>query len=336
MRDLATPAGIDHDYNFISAIERGIERSDRQIVDEKKLVDRNELFRDHSEHYRYGRKALRQWAPPESSLAKALHRAQVIVDKAPKGMKRNVDNTTNWSRNEKCINWTVEWVREDGTKELTKVLETNGLGKSWGLVLEAEILKDMTPAERKADRKRKAEEHGIKNAKRVRVELDSSTTITTTSTMQNPDSSAWNLETDKSTAPPTQESNTFSPTADIDKRVSALYFYLHRPYTPAADPTVLIPLPRSSNLSQLLPNRVVQEFPTIYVLPSAPADLPDEYLLESHYLAGGKPEVPECPFEDPSSSEEGDGDDDDDDDDDDTSSEEESNDEDDEMEDGEI
>ena len=42
--ELATPAGIDHDYNFISSIERGIERTDRLIVDEKRLVDRKELL----------------------------------------------------------------------------------------------------------------------------------------------------------------------------------------------------------------------------------------------------------------------------------------------------
>lgn len=31
--DLTTPAGIDHDYNFLTGIERGLERSDRETED---------------------------------------------------------------------------------------------------------------------------------------------------------------------------------------------------------------------------------------------------------------------------------------------------------------
>lgn len=40
---LKTPAGIDHDYNFLSAIERERERNQREIVDERKLFSQKEL-----------------------------------------------------------------------------------------------------------------------------------------------------------------------------------------------------------------------------------------------------------------------------------------------------
>lgn len=40
---LKTPAGVDHDYNFLSAIERERERNQREIVDERKLFSKKEL-----------------------------------------------------------------------------------------------------------------------------------------------------------------------------------------------------------------------------------------------------------------------------------------------------
>lgn len=40
---LKTPAGIDHDYNFLSAIERERERNQREIVDERRLFSQKEL-----------------------------------------------------------------------------------------------------------------------------------------------------------------------------------------------------------------------------------------------------------------------------------------------------
>lgn len=42
---LKTPAGVDHDYNFLSAIERERERNQREIVDERKLFSEKELGR---------------------------------------------------------------------------------------------------------------------------------------------------------------------------------------------------------------------------------------------------------------------------------------------------
>jgi len=39
------------------------------------------------------------------------------IFKAPIGMKRNTENSTNWSKNHKCISWQVEWVREGDTGE---------------------------------------------------------------------------------------------------------------------------------------------------------------------------------------------------------------------------
>lgn len=64
---------------------------------------------------------------------------------------------------------------------------------------------------------------------------------------------------------------------------TANHFYLLRPHTPTAS-RVLIPILPDSTLSNSLKNRVVLEFPTIYVLPYPPEALPGQYMLEEQFL----------------------------------------------------
>lgn len=68
-----------------------------------------------------------------------------------------------------------------------------------------------------------------------------------------------------------------------------LHFYLRRPHTPSSS-RVVIPLPPSSTLAEILRNRVVLEFPTIYTLSQPPNRLPDGYMLESEFLGLSKKE----------------------------------------------
>lgn len=64
---------------------------------------------------------------------------------------------------------------------------------------------------------------------------------------------------------------------------TANHFYLLRPHTPTAS-RVLVPLLPASTLSTALQNRVVLEFPTVYVLPYSPEALPEQYMLEEQFL----------------------------------------------------
>jgi hypothetical protein len=283
--ELATPAGIDHDYNFISSIERGIERTDRLIVDEKRLVDRKELL-GHGDSRRW---KARQHTGGDTLLERALERSGVIVDKAPKGMRRNIDNSTNWSRYQKCINWQVEWVRDDGSSLLGKVLEIHPIREAFTALLEEQRRTGMTAAEKKQDKKRKATEIK-KMAKKAKTESGFDL-LMQTSTLQNPDSSAW----DQFVVPALEEADGKSmiesdtellpvPSNESYEVPVDYYFYLHRPYTPSSQPRVLIPLSSSEPLSTLLRNRVVLEYPTIYALPSPPTSLPHNFMLEHDYL----------------------------------------------------
>ena len=77
--DLATPRGIDRDYNFITGIERGVENAERDAE------RRGTLRRD--QHKR-----------EKSALEDTLERAGVYVHRAPKGMSRNIQNKTRWHK----------------------------------------------------------------------------------------------------------------------------------------------------------------------------------------------------------------------------------------------
>ena len=86
--------------------------------------------------------------------------------------------------------------------------------------------------------------------------------------------------------PPTSASATPRPTS-----TPSLKFYLHHPSLPSKDP-VLIPLPSDATLATSLTNRLVLEFPTIYVLPQhEDRGLPDGFISEDDYFAAAKKDL---------------------------------------------
>lgn len=151
---LKTPAGVDHDYNFLSSIERERERNQREIVDERRLFSEKELGRlDDPYSFR------KQWfgenvrfqpvgaAPRQfgsdgeedsgdgagnrkhipakaSQLTRTLRQRLALEDvevvQMPVGMTRQRENTTSWNRKSRRINWCVEWIVYDGDGEELK------------------------------------------------------------------------------------------------------------------------------------------------------------------------------------------------------------------------
>ena len=70
-----------------------------------------------------------------------------------------------------------------------------------------------------------------------------------------------------------------------------LNFYLHHPSLPSRH-TVLIPVPPDAKLATLLTNRIVLEFPTLYVLRSPPdGALPEGYVSEEDFFDAAKKEL---------------------------------------------
>ena len=86
--------------------------------------------------------------------------------------------------------------------------------------------------------------------------------------------------------PPTSTSEISRPTS-----TPSLQFYLHHPSLPSKDP-VLIPLPPNATLAISLTNRLVLEFPTIYVLPQHQDNgLPDGFISEDDYFAAAQKDL---------------------------------------------
>jgi hypothetical protein len=82
---LATPAGIDHDYNFLTGIERGLDKAERQLQG-KGLGTVPDSRRDTKG---------RQTSDQHFAVA------GVAVIRAPKGLSRQKDNKTHQNKKQK-------------------------------------------------------------------------------------------------------------------------------------------------------------------------------------------------------------------------------------------
>lgn len=187
MRQLATPAGIDHDYNFLSAIERSVERSDRLLVEEKGIVTVKELREGPPEPRQFSSRGRGRGrggrgggtdgidhagikSENEIKILKEYQRIGVRVERLPKGMARQKLNGTSWSRKQKCVVMQVEWLRaiEGGEVEtiMSKVLMTTPIGIAYKNILEERRRAAMTPEEKAQEKKKRAAEVAERASKR--------------------------------------------------------------------------------------------------------------------------------------------------------------------------
>ena len=220
--------------------------------------------------------------PGNACIHRMLKGMDIKVINAPKGMRRNTENTTSWNKKHRSIVWQVEWMREGKKRELYRAMGNQPIGAVWKLFCEEERHLAMSLDEQKEEKKRKrAAETKSRAAKKRKLELESELDLTTISTIQNPETGAWNRTPALSTPPniSPQESAEREP-KDYDFRL-----YLHRPLTPASFPKVLTLIEPSKPLTELLRKCDVLEFPTIYVFENHTAHPPPGFMLERAYLA---------------------------------------------------
>ncbi len=79
--DLATPKGIDHDYNYLTSIEREIDHAERDASSRGVVLEE-------------ARRKNKNKQKGEVHVETALEKCGVIVAKAPKGMTRAKQNET--------------------------------------------------------------------------------------------------------------------------------------------------------------------------------------------------------------------------------------------------
>jgi hypothetical protein len=276
--EVATASGIDHDYNFLHGIETRIQRSEKVLIEDLGIVNAKELerarkgvdekdFRD-----RYGD----DHAKGEVQVDRILKEKKIRVVKAPKGMRRNKENTTGWSKKHRCINWQVEWMRTpNGERTLYRTLDKHSLGEAFDIMFEEERKLGLSKEDKKEEKRRKAADRILHQAKKPKIE---ETTISTISILQDCSTGAWNVMPIYSIPEPIY---TEPP---IPQKHREYHFYLHRPLTPASYPKVLAPLDTTKSISELLRGRDVMEFPTIHVQEEDPKKLPSGFILEREYL----------------------------------------------------
>ncbi|KAH8684794.1 hypothetical protein BGZ60DRAFT_398326 [Tricladium varicosporioides] len=297
---LLTPSGIDHDYNFLHSIEHRMERAEKEIVEDRGIIIReksadrrrqNDSGRGKKKSRKGNKPPVLNEAPGEACINKVLQAMRTTILKAPKGMKRNLENTTNWSRKARDINWQVEWIREDdGERILGKAMSNKPLGDFYYATYEEHIKKRLGQEELTQYKKRKTMEHR-EQVKRIKLdEIVKMKDLTTRPILQNSETSAWDFE-------PVQETKEDQSPHYKD------HFYLLRQNTPASFLKVLVPIDPSKTLFEILRKRTILEFPTIYVYHQA--EFPRGFMLEKDFLkATGKPPMEHLNGEISSSNEE--------------------------------
>ncbi|KAK0634964.1 hypothetical protein B0T17DRAFT_586615 [Bombardia bombarda] len=173
---LRTAAGVDHDYNFLASIERARQRSEKDIIEARRLLSEKELRPANEEkQFRkvwHGDELRHLPVAPSSSFQshgqgrphhqqneadtviadgfdKHVRRRLRILDidavAMPKGLARRKENTTAWNRRTLSVNWQVEWFifsasvpehTTQPTRILHKILEGKPLNAALASTLE--------------------------------------------------------------------------------------------------------------------------------------------------------------------------------------------------------
>ncbi|KAF6821656.1 HIT zinc finger [Colletotrichum sojae] len=130
---LKTAAGVDHDFNFLSSIERAVQRSEKEIVEERQILRPEDLrpIEVRSVKWKTGKdgrkkrvlvtellrggnagsqssKALEILSSP--AFQRRLDNFGILLRRAPVGMARQKENGTNFSKLSGRVNWQVEWL----------------------------------------------------------------------------------------------------------------------------------------------------------------------------------------------------------------------------------
>ncbi|KAJ5952585.1 uncharacterized protein N7479_010998 [Penicillium vulpinum] len=293
--ELNTESAFDRDFNFITSIERTLERAEREVdnrgIDLTSGAQADDGNSEGSQHPAAGRKRKNPsqgLAKGEAAFLRGTETAGVRVLRAPKGMSRNKQNGSRLHPKHKRLAWTIEWITADGVKTIRDtVIDTCSVAEAYN----------------RCCPRPKDPETAIEPVKEEKIEdLDpANTTIATPGAPATTEIEAADTKPPPSPIKDPAKEPTDTSIEQTDKASNktisphrGLYFYLHRPRTTTNKP-VLIPLLQSSTLNTILRNRTVLEFPTIYALPESAETLfankdNSKFILEEDYLRTAGPD----------------------------------------------
>ncbi|KAL7922915.1 hypothetical protein ACQKWADRAFT_62186 [Trichoderma austrokoningii] len=275
---LSTAAGVDHDYNFLHSIEMASERAERVLVEDKGIIQKDELRPLTVEEVRWqvGRDGRRRKVlvtrlvrrarerAVDKLLASRLRRLGTEVVSLPQGMTRQRDNHTTVNRKSGRINWQVEWFTFEEnknkmrTRTLAKLSDDVPLYKGYGALLETQ-----TQAKTRANVPKRAF-RGV---------------------AQNPWDSHWHVASDCLQDPLSggwisirAASIDIWPRDDDESRRRRFQFFLESSRKRPDKKVTVTPVAPEECLRHILSNTRVIEFPAIYVLDEGEA-LPAGYVL---------------------------------------------------------
>ncbi|KIW82083.1 hypothetical protein Z517_05110 [Fonsecaea pedrosoi CBS 271.37] len=268
--DLATPASVDQDFNFITTVERSLARADE-------LAQSKGIDLVPSGVVRKGQEARRKFDVE-------LEERGICLIKAPQGLSRNKQNKSHWAAHGKCIMWTTEWLCYDGDKRVCNVLESR-------TVEEAFLSAFGKHAVNRKKRKRSdaettsvsAPQPADQSTQPVTAGAVNAGTPCTGHAKGESESPVHGLVTDQKAT-----DTTHGPTRENPQRTETphsshnLKFYLFKPNT-ISKVKCLIPVAPESKLVDVLRNQTFLEFPTFYVRQEAPQDLPAPFITEERY-----------------------------------------------------
>lgn len=309
---LATPAGIDRDYNYLRDVERTIKHGSQDLRDRGVGIDQYD-----------SKNALRGWQPG-SSLQQYLVQNHITVHRAPAGLSRQKNNTTRVTKSGNVV-WTVEWIDDDlvtllqqdcaAQKTIAELYAESRVQRINASLRRAEEA-GHAPSQRGKKRKRAAEVPAEPVGKEEPIQLTRLQSPELTDTLedlleQQRESRQANFEShvnarvDSETKEASKivrsepPSNRFKPKKLTEAQravgdnfdTTTEYYYLLKPNT-RGHARVVIALDPQASLTAALDEQVLLEYPTIYVLSDPIEDVPEhlrhplenDFLLENQYI----------------------------------------------------
>lgn len=278
---LKTDAGIDHDYNFLTKIERSVERAERILREDREILPEEGSQPPPPKRARFqkghGRGRPTADEGPRRFDKNAIHRMRQLaihVSTVPYGMTRSKENKTSWNKRTRTINWQVEWVLFNNNNSTTagsepqsyrilhKALDEIPLHAAFSDALEHYRLGQLSDHERAEEKKayRKQQASGRRSQ-----DVTKSTWQAAPCTFQNHTDGSW------------------SDSIDTDGHYTSkddYQFYFLKPRHRTKGPRTLVPLNATENLASLLSGQEIIEFPTIYVVAVAETSLGQGYIIE--------------------------------------------------------
>ena len=192
---------------------------------------------------------------------------------------------------QRCLSWTVEWIANDGTVDLGTCLDTQTLSQAYAkhtglrpptkkrkLAKKQKAWSDAAPAP-EPDADRQAPTELASTTTTLPIGLPDANPPSHSATEQSPPATSPSPISQQSVKVPSPR----APSLNTSPLSPSFYLHIPNPRTPSSTPT-LLPLSSARPLSTLLRNHLIREFPTIYVLPYPPEELPSEkYALQRDF-----------------------------------------------------